>query len=146
MTLLLDTNILLVIVLRRSPYHWVYQSLRQGDFSLVVSTDILEEYEEKLQEFYGSIFAEAVMAELLNMPNIIHVSPSFFWIMISRDPDDNKFVDAYVAGNAELLVSNDGHFRDIFSGDFPIINWALFADFVSWLEGKNLVLQTKTKR
>ncbi len=39
----LDTNILLATVLPPSPYHWVYQALRDQRYGLVVSTDILEE-------------------------------------------------------------------------------------------------------
>lgn len=142
MTILLDTNILLVIVLKRSPYRWVYNALREGRFSLIVSTDILEEYEEMLQRFYGTALAEVVLLELLNLPNVYQTAPAFFWTRIRRDPDDNKFVDAYVSGNAELLVSDDGHYRDLFERDFPVINWAVFADFVRWLQGEQLVLQT----
>ena len=76
----LDTNILLATVLPPSPYHWVYQALRNQRYGLVVSTDILEEYEEKLTEFYGSTFANAVLSELLNLDNVQRVSPTFFGV------------------------------------------------------------------
>lgn len=108
----LDTNILLASVLPPSQYHWVYQALRTQQYGLVVSTDILDEYEEKLTEFYGFTFANSVLAELLHLDNIQRVSPAFFWRMIHQDHDDDKFIDAYVAGNALYLVSEDNHYKE----------------------------------
>jgi putative PIN family toxin of toxin-antitoxin system len=139
----LDTNILLATVLPPSPYHWVYQALRNQQYGLVVSTDILEEYEEKLSEFYGSTFANAVLSELLNLENVQRVSPTFFWRMIHKDHDDDKFIDAYVAANALYLISEDAHYKDIFKVDFPPVQWMKFAQFMNWLNGKPAQLQRK---
>ena len=36
-----------------SAYHWIFETLRTGGFSLVVSTDILADYAEKLGDWYG---------------------------------------------------------------------------------------------
>ena len=142
----LDTNILLAIILAPSPYHWVYQALRHQQYGLVVSTDILEEYEEKLTEFYGSTFANAVLSELLNLENVRRVSPTFFWRMIHRDHDDDKFIDAYVAANALYLISEDGHYKDIFKIDFPPVQWMKFAQFMNWLNGKPAQLERKKRQ
>ena len=141
----LDTNILLATVLPPSPYHWVYQALRDQRYGLVVSTDILEEYEEKLTEFYGSTFANAVLSELLNLENVQRVSPTFFWRMIHADHDDDKFIDAYVAANAVYLVSEDSHYKDIFKVAFPPIQWMKFVGFMNWLNGKPAQLQRKRR-
>ncbi len=40
---------------------------------------------------------------------VIRVSPTFFFNLIQSDPDDNKFVDCAICGNAEIIVSNDAH-------------------------------------
>jgi putative PIN family toxin of toxin-antitoxin system len=138
---ILDTNILLAIAPQPSAYHWVFQALRMGDFSLVVSTDMLDEYAEKLGEWYGEAFTDAVLNELTSLPNVLTTSPSYFYPLITADPDDNKFTDAYLSGNANLLVSNDGHFKALFAHRFPAVNWMLFADFADFLRGKPLVLQ-----
>jgi len=42
---------------------------------------------------------------------VIRVSPTFFFNLIQSDPDDNKFVDCAICGNAEIIVSNDAHFN-----------------------------------
>jgi uncharacterized protein len=106
--ILLDTNCLLVCVPRKSPFRWVYDKVLAGELELVVSTEILLEYEEILSQYYSVEYAEAILKVLTNLPNVVKISPiSFNWLLISADPDDNKFVDAYVASNADLLITND---------------------------------------
>lgn len=41
------------------------------------------------------------------------------WRLPFPDPDDQKFVDAYVAGQTEYLVSNDRHFGELAAAGFP---------------------------
>ncbi len=82
----MDTNILMVISPQPSAYHWVFESLRNGGFSLVVSTDILEEYAEKLSDWYGQAFTDAVLNELTALPNVLTTSPAYFYPLIVADP------------------------------------------------------------
>jgi len=44
----LDTNCLLVILPKRSPYRCVYDKILKGEIEIVVTTEILAEYEEQL--------------------------------------------------------------------------------------------------
>jgi len=37
-------------------------------------------------------------------------------------PDDNKFTDAYIAANADYLVTNDAHFNEVKNISFPPVN------------------------
>lgn len=46
----LDTNCLLQSLPSQSPYHKIWTDILNGEISLCVNTDILEEYEEKLAE------------------------------------------------------------------------------------------------
>ncbi|MEL6720635.1 MAG: PIN domain-containing protein, partial [Bacteroidota bacterium] len=46
MKIVLDTNVLLVALSRRSPYRSIFDAFLQEDISLCVTTDILTEYEE----------------------------------------------------------------------------------------------------
>lgn len=43
------------------------------------------------------------------------------WRVPFADPDDQKFVDAYVAGNADYLISNDRHFDGLGAAGFPAL-------------------------
>ena len=110
----LDTTTLLRSLPTRSDMHPIIKAFDIGRFALVVSNDILLEYGEILQALGGatawSRFQDLLDAHIVD---VVRVDPSFRWNAISRDQDDNKFVDAAVAGNAECIVTDDSHFNDL---------------------------------
>ena len=113
MRLVIDTNCLLVSVPRRSQYRWLYNAVLNGEVELAVTTEILLEYEEQLGLFYAPDYADYIMSTLANLPNIVSINPLYFqWILIENDSDDNKFVDAAIASNADYIVTK----RPAFSG------------------------------
>lgn len=77
--LVLDTNIFLVSLAVHSKYHWLYSALIANKFDLVVSNEILTEYQEQVAMRYGLDFTEASLDFLLLLPNVIQVNPSFLW-------------------------------------------------------------------
>lgn len=44
---------------------------------------------------------------------------NFVWSLIEADPDDNKFVDCAIAGQADYIVTHDKHFRILDEIPFP---------------------------
>ncbi len=46
MRLVIDTNLLLRMVSRRSANYWLFKLLLEAEYTLLVTTGILEEYEE----------------------------------------------------------------------------------------------------
>lgn len=64
MKAVLDCNILVASISSKSPYHNIYLALASGKFELIVSQDILLEYEEIIQAKYGTESAAAFMALL----------------------------------------------------------------------------------
>jgi len=46
MNIVLDTNILLVAISRRSQFHAIFEAFEKEQYNLCVTTDILLEYEE----------------------------------------------------------------------------------------------------
>lgn len=133
MRVLLDTNIILVITPYFSAYRWVYDALRQGQFELVVSTEILNEYAEILERQYSAV-AERTLLALDNFPTIVRVEPTYRFLMIEDDPDDDKFTDAAVVGNADFVVTNDRHFNRLHDIPFPKVGLLSFADFCDRLK------------
>ncbi len=121
--IILDTNCLLVCVPKQSPFRWVYDKILSGETELVITTEILLEYEEQLTRFYSAEYAEIIIKVLVNLPNVVKVNPiSFNWLLIHQNPDDDKFVDAYVASNADMIVTNDRHYQILQHIQFPPIN------------------------
>lgn len=43
------------------------------------------------------------------------------WLLIEKDPDDNKFVDCAIAGDLKFIVSNDKHFKILKEIKFPTV-------------------------
>lgn len=129
-TIVLDTNCLLVILPSKSPYHKVWTDILSGKVSLCVSNEILEEYEEILSAKTTPEIASFVIEAIMEVPNLKKVQPTFFYNMITADPDDNKFVDCAICGNAELLVTNDAHFDILKKIDFPKVEIIKLQEYV----------------
>ena len=131
--IVIDTNCLLAILPSASPYHKVWTEFLSGRIEFCVSNEILMEYEEILSQKSSSFFADAIIKALLNRKNLIRVSPTWRFRLIIQDPDDNKFVDCAVAGQAQLLVSNDKHFKVLRKIDFPAVTLLRIQEFTKTL-------------
>ncbi len=137
MRIVLDTNCLLASLSRRGAYFNVWKSLQQGKYTLCVSNEILEEYEEILTQSTNSVIASNVVQTLLNAPTVELIEPFYRFNLIKNDPDDNKFVDCAIAGNATYIVSNDSHFDVLKQIDFPKLVVKRIQEFSTILEEEN---------
>lgn len=122
MKVVIDSNVLLVAVGKRSRFRPIWQAFINGDYQIVISEEIFHEYEEILKERSAPGMAELVMEILAESPDVIYKRIYYAWNVITADPDDNKFFDAAVAGNADFLVTNDSHFNEALNMSFPKIN------------------------
>lgn len=136
MKVVLDTNVLLVSISRRSVYHPIFQAFESKRYDLLVTTDFLAEYEEVIAGEMGEGAASAVLDGFRLVPNIAFVTKYFNWRLITADPDDDKFVDCAVAGNADFIVSDDRHFRVLAKIPFPKVRVISADDFMEILTGK----------
>lgn len=139
MRIVLDTNCLLASLSRRGAYFNVWKGLQQGKYTLCVSNEILEEYEEILTQSTNSVIASNVVQTLLNAPTVELIEPFYRFNLITNDPDDNKFVDCAIAGNATYIVSNDSHFDVLKQIDFPKLVVKRIQEFSTTLEQENLL-------
>ncbi len=139
MKVVLDTNVLLVSISRRSFYHPIFEAFELKRYDLLVTTDIMAEYEEVIAEEMGEDAASAVLDGFHLVPNIAFVTKYFNWRLISADPDDDKFVDCAVAGNADFIVSDDRHFRVLAKIPFPKVRVISADDFMEIVSGQRPV-------
>jgi predicted nucleic acid-binding protein len=95
----------------------------------LISNEILTEYEEKLANKYSTETANLVLSILNVAPNVIFDEPYFKWNLIGDDPDDNKFADLTISGNADYLVTNDKHFNILKKLEFPKVNIVTIDEF-----------------
>lgn len=110
MTVVLDCNILVMCLTSKSPYHIIYQLLVNNRFNIVVTVDIMLEYEEIIQRKYNVTTANALIALLHELPHVDYVQPYYKWQLITADEDDNKYCDCAIAGKAIYIVTEDRHF------------------------------------
>ena len=86
----IDTNCLLQMISRNSPYRPIWDAFLAGKYELCVSNDILEEYQEILEQQITPTVAENIVLLLLNKQNVKLVDPHFRMGLITADPDDPK--------------------------------------------------------
>ena len=130
----IDTNILLVSIPKQSKYHKIIQNLKDGNFNLCISNDVLTEYKEILAKKINLLVAESICEALILYENVIKTNIYYNWNLIFVDPDDNKFVDCAIAGNADYIVTNDKHFNILKSIDFPKINVINIDEFIKLIK------------
>lgn len=127
--IVIDTNILIAIIGRKSPFRWIFDCLIEGKIILCVSNEILFEYREILQKKTTAEIAENVINFIAVSPFTEKVDIYFNFCLISQDADDNKFVDCAISANAICLVSNDKHFQVLKTFNFPKVNILNLIDF-----------------
>jgi uncharacterized protein len=128
--IVIGTNVLVSSLSSKSNYHWVIELLLEEKFDLYITNEILFEYEEVLKAKYSEHVAANFLTALKELPNVHFVHVYFRWNLIA-DPDDNKFVDCYVAEGANYLLSHDSHFSVLRQTTFPKINVMKLDEFQS---------------
>lgn len=134
MTVIIDCNVLVMCLTSRSPYHTIYQLLVGGKFDLAVTEDIVLEYEEIIQQKYGVTTANAFIGLLRELPNVRMVNTYYKWNLIDNDPDDNKYCDCAIAGNASYIVTEDKHFNTLKNISFPKVSILAIDEFIQLLK------------
>lgn len=57
------------------------------------------------------------------------------WALITKDADDNKFVDCALNGRAHFLVTDDRHYKVLKEIGFPPVRVIRTAAFLAEIEG-----------
>jgi putative PIN family toxin of toxin-antitoxin system len=131
----LDTNIVVSSALGGALV-LILEKWNEGKFTVIVTSEILSEYFEVLnrpkfrlkQETIDKItrylfqFSEFVVAEEQIQ-------------FIETDPNDDKFLEAAMAGKADFIVSGDNHLLDL--KEFRSVRIVSGREFLDWLEESN---------
>ena len=118
----LDTNCLIQMISRQSPYFAAWKAFDEGKYLLCVTNEIISEYQEIIGRLANPFVAENVVGFILNSPFCLRFDPQFHFELITHDPDDNKFVDCAIIANADYIVSEDSHFKVLETIPFPKVN------------------------
>ena len=118
----IDTNCLLQILGSKSNYHFLFESFLQFGYAMCISNEVLLEYEEILRIKASPLAADLFLKVIARSRNVIRKDPYFKWNIITKDYDDNKFVDCAFACRANYIVTNDNHFQEAANSPFPKFN------------------------
>lgn len=110
MRVVIDTNCFLAIIPKASLFRPVFDASRRGDFELIVSTEILNEYAEIFSRKMTPAIADNLLDLIEKQANTVKTDIYYRWETIAQDYDDNKFVDCAIAGGADFIITNDRHF------------------------------------
>ena len=128
--IVLDTNCLLQALPSKSPFHKVWTEVLDGQISLCVNTDILEEYEEVLARKATPEIARNIVDAIVNLTTTTMQNTYVHFELLPADSDDNKFVDCAVASDAEYIVTNDKHFNPLKKIPWPKIEIIKITEFI----------------
>ncbi len=134
--IVLDTNILLICLSRKSKYRLIFDALIRNKYELIISNEILSEYIEILTEKTSATIANNVAELLLALKNVRKIEVYYRWNLIKQDADDNKFVDCAIAGNADFVATNDKHFNELKTVTFPKVRIINADDFLSKIQNE----------
>jgi len=114
MIVCLDTNTVVQALAINHSFHPIVDAWVAGRIIWAVSTEVLLEYEEVITRMNGAErwrkLARLMDLAELTSGNLLRVTPSFRFNIITVDPDDNIFTDCAVTANADYLITEDQHF------------------------------------
>jgi hypothetical protein len=113
----LDTNLIVSAAISKQGHpNQILRAWRDGLFELVISLPIIEEMEETLSlkrikkyRFLTDKEVDVLLSEFRNSKSLVR--PSVFFDAVKNDSDDNKFIEAAIAGQADYVVSGDRHLK-----------------------------------
>ncbi|MFH1877791.1 MAG: putative toxin-antitoxin system toxin component, PIN family [Candidatus Omnitrophota bacterium] len=110
----IDTNVFVSAVLQKGSSTKVLDKWKEDKFVLLISPGIFDEYFEVIARprFNQS---EADIRELVELltEKAVAVEPRISLNVVKGDPDDNKFLECAISGEADFVVSGDRHLLDI---------------------------------
>lgn len=132
MRAVLDTGVLVsALIQRKGTTGAVLSCLRDGRFSAIFSTSILTEIIDVLGRRPFRIKYHIEADDVTALINLLRLRGELViptrTITICRDPKDNKFIEAALAGKADWIVTGDADLLDLESFEnIPMLRPAEF--------------------
>ncbi|MFQ6072078.1 MAG: putative toxin-antitoxin system toxin component, PIN family [Methanosarcinales archaeon] len=127
--IVVDTNIQISALGWIGKPHTLIKKCMKKELTLITSLDLIEEFKKvatrpkfgfTTEEIDGYINAQLEVAEL--------VQPTEKLDVVKDDPDDNKFIECAVEGNANYIVTGDKHLLKL--GKYKDIEIISVAEFL----------------
>lgn len=106
----MDTNVFVSGVFFSGPPFQILQAWQTGEFELVVSQDILDEYKrvgEVLAEERPKIDLNPILNFVIEHAKVYKATK--LKQPVCEDPDDDKFIACAIASGSKVIISGDKH-------------------------------------
>lgn len=105
---ILDTNVVISGIFWKGAPFQILKAWQEQRFRLAISLPLLDEYHRVLEEMTRKR-PSAVLGSILELIGLHSemVEPVSFARTICSDPEDDKFLEAAVAANADYVVTGD---------------------------------------
>ena len=113
MRIVIDTNVIASAIFFGGKPEQLVELLMQHDLDAYITQDILEEYQETIDELADRYPQRKVHAPFTQIAAACKMIESTSEIHICRDPDDDKFIECAVDSQSIYIVSGDKDLLDI---------------------------------
>lgn len=110
----IDTNVFISGVFFRGTPYQILKAWQSGQFELVVSQVILDEYQrvgEILAEEHPGIDFNPIMTFVIGHARVYE--PVKLKDPVCEDPDDDKFIACALASGSRVIISGDKHLLNV---------------------------------
>jgi putative PIN family toxin of toxin-antitoxin system len=110
----LDTNVFVSAVFFSGPPHQILKAWRDGKIQLVVSPEILEEY-QRVGEIIAKQFPKVDLSPIIDLLAVEAklVLPPSLPEPVCADPDDDKFLASALASKTKFVITGDNHLLNV---------------------------------
>ncbi|AAM25214.1 putative PIN family toxin of toxin-antitoxin system [Caldanaerobacter subterraneus subsp. tengcongensis MB4] len=131
----IDTNVFVSILFGSPIMKELLEYCAMYKFTWVISEDIYSEY-KRVIEYKKFNFRKEIKQKLLyfieELAEFVHVSSN---VTVSRDKDDNKFINCAIDGNCNFIVSGDKDLLEI--KEYGGIRIVTVKEFLEIIKNKN---------
>lgn len=134
MKIVIDTNVVISGVFFGGKPRMILEAVSEGRIIASASAEILDEYYDVVDEMISRGQGHFNRDVLLPLVSALEIVIPISSINISRDPDDNKFIECATDAGALYIVSGDKDLLDIKEyDDIQIVTVADFCNTYSYI-------------
>ena len=133
MKVVIDSNCLLSCIGKKSLYRNVFDAFIENKITICASSEMRLEYEEIFTRFWGTSVSGNLLGLFESSDNFHQVTVHYNWRLINKDENDNKFVDTFIAAEADVLISNDSSITSLVNTNFPPLRVMTLQQFSNYL-------------
>lgn len=114
MRVILDTNVFVSGVFFRGPPYQILTAWRDGKIQLVVSPEILEEY-QRVGEILSKQYSKVDLSPIIDLLAVEAklVLPPPLPAPVCADPDDDKFLACALDSKTKFIITGDKHLLNV---------------------------------